>query len=72
MNLRSIVTKKTHQGRDASQLPCLGLDVVVHVAKVLEIGGSIGLDDRVGVLKEFYHLVKIWISPLYARHGGDT
>ena len=72
MNLRSLMTQKTHQRRDASKLPGLGLDIVIHVTKMLKVGSCIGLDDRVGVLKEFYHFVKIWISPLYTRHGRYT
>ena len=66
--LRAVVAEEPNQGRDAPELPGLGLDRVIHVAEVLQIGRSVGLDHGVGILKEFDDLVEIWVSPLYSRH----
>lgn len=66
--LWAVVAEQPHQRRDAAELPSLGLDRVVHVTEVLEIGRSISLYHGVWILKEFDDLVEIWVSPLYARH----
>ena len=42
--LWAVVAEEPHQRRDAPELPSLGLDRVVHVAEVLEIGRGVGLD----------------------------
>merc|ERR1712106_436415 len=55
-------------GRDPTKLPGLGLDRVVHVAEVLQVGRSIRLDNRIGVLQELDNLMKIWVPPLHPRH----
>ena len=42
----------------------LGLDRVVHVTKVLQIRGCIGLDDVVVALQEVNDLVKVRVTPM--------
>ena len=69
---RYIVTEKSNQRWNSTELSRLGLDRVIHVAEVLQISGGVGLDDRVWILKELDDLMEIWVSPLDSRHGVRT
>ena len=50
-------------------MPRLGLDRVVHVAQVLEVGRGVGPNDAVRVAQELDDLVQVWISPM---DSGNT
>ncbi len=58
------VREESHERWDSTQLPSFGLDGVVHVAKMLEIGGRIRLDHAVRVVQELDHLVQVGVAPL--------
>ena len=68
MNFRCIIAEKSNQRWYSSQLSSLGLNGVVHIAEMLQIGRCIGFDNRVGILQELDDLVQVWISPLNPGH----
>ena len=69
MDFGDVVAEEVDEGRDAAELPRLGLDGVVHVAEVLEVRRRIGLDHTVGVVQELDDLVEVGVAPLYACHA---
>jgi hypothetical protein len=69
MNFGHVVAQKSDERRNSSELPRFGLDGIIHVAKMLKVGGRVGLDDAVGVAQELDYLVKVGIPPVNARNS---
>jgi hypothetical protein len=64
--------EQCNQWSNSAQLPCFGLDGIVHVAEVLEVGRCIGLDHIIGVVEEFNDLVKVRIAPMNTSYACNN
>lgn len=69
MNFWYVMREESHERSNSAQLPRFGLDGIVHVAEMLEVGCSIGLDHIVGVVEEFDDLMEVGVAPMNTRYA---
>lgn len=69
MNFGYVMSYERYKWSYSAKLPRFGLDGIVHVAEVLQVGRGIGLDHIVGVIEKLYDLVEVRISPMNTRYA---
>ena len=72
MNFGDVVSQQSDERRNSAELSGLSLDGVVHVAKVLKVGGRVGLDDAVRVAQELDYFVQVGIAPVNAGNSFNN